>query len=45
MEVGARVRANSRRARLGTNIAITIGTCDSNTSTPTLLARADEVIE
>src|SRR5262249_5464658 len=32
MEVGARVRANLRFARLGTNIAITIGTCDSNTS-------------
>jgi hypothetical protein len=35
MEVGARVRANLRRARLGTNIAITIGTCDSNTSSIT----------
>jgi len=32
MEVGARVRANLRRAGQGTNIAITIGTCDSNTS-------------
>jgi len=35
MEVGARVRAHLRRARLGTNIAITIGTCDSNTSSIT----------
>ncbi len=35
MEVGARVRATLRRARLGTNIAITIGTCDSNTSSIT----------
>jgi len=35
MEVGARVRANLRRAKLGTNIAITIGTCDSNTSSIT----------
>jgi hypothetical protein len=35
METGARVRANLRRARLGTNIAITIGTCDSNTSSIT----------
>ena len=35
MEVGTRVRAILRRARLGTNIAITIGTCDSNTSSAT----------
>jgi hypothetical protein len=35
MEVGARVRANLRRAALGSNVAITIGTCDSNTSTLT----------
>jgi hypothetical protein len=35
MEVGARVRAHLRRAALGTNVAITIGTCDSNTSTIT----------
>jgi len=35
MEVGARVRAILRRAKLGTNIAITIGTCDSNTSSIT----------
>jgi hypothetical protein len=35
MEVGTRVRAILRRARLGTNIAITIGTCDSNTSSIT----------
>jgi hypothetical protein len=35
MEVGARVRAILRRAKLGTNIAITIGTCDSNTSSVT----------
>jgi hypothetical protein len=35
MEVAARVRANLRRARLATNIAITIGTCDSNTSSIT----------
>jgi hypothetical protein len=35
MEVGARVRANLRFAKLGTNIAITIGTCDSNTSSIT----------
>ena len=35
MEVGARVRAVLRRAKLGTNIAITIGTCDSNTSSIT----------
>ena len=35
MEVGARVRANLRRAKLGTNIAITIGTCDSNNSSIT----------
>jgi hypothetical protein len=35
MEVGARVRANLRRAGQGTNIAITIGTCDSNTSSIT----------
>jgi len=32
MEVGARVRAFLRRARIGSNVAITIGTCDSNTS-------------
>jgi hypothetical protein len=32
MEVGARVRAHFRFAALGTNVAITIGTCDSNTS-------------
>jgi hypothetical protein len=32
MEAGARVRAHFRRAALGTNVAITIGTCDSNTS-------------
>jgi hypothetical protein len=32
MEVGARVRAHLRRAALGSNVAITIGTCDSNTS-------------
>jgi hypothetical protein len=32
MEAGARVRAHLRRAVLGTNVAITIGTCDSNTS-------------
>jgi hypothetical protein len=32
MEVGARVRAHLRRAALSTNVAITIGTCDSNTS-------------
>jgi hypothetical protein len=32
MEAGARVRAALRRARIGSNIAITIGTCDSNTS-------------
>jgi hypothetical protein len=35
MEVGARVRANLRRASLGSNVAVTIGTCDSNTSTIT----------
>ena len=35
MEAGVRVRAILRRARLGTNIAITIGTCDSNTSSIT----------
>ena len=35
MEVGARVRANLRRAPLGSNVAVTIGTCDSNTSTLT----------
>src|SRR5512146_1902968 len=35
MEAGARVRANLRRAALGSNVAITIGTCDSNTSTLT----------
>ena len=35
MEVGARVRANLHRAALGSNVAITIGTCDSNTSTLT----------
>jgi hypothetical protein len=32
MEVGARVRAHLRRASLASNVAITIGTCDSNTS-------------
>jgi hypothetical protein len=32
MEVGARVRAFLRRAGIGSNVAITIGTCDSNTS-------------
>ena len=32
MEVAARVRANLRRAGLGSNVAITISTCDSNTS-------------
>jgi hypothetical protein len=35
MEVGARVRANLRRAALGSNVAISIGTCDSNTSSIT----------
>jgi hypothetical protein len=35
MEVGARVRAHLRRAGLGSNTAITIGTCDSNTSSIT----------
>ena len=35
MEVGARVRANLRRAPLGSNVAVTIGTCNSNTSTLT----------
>ncbi len=35
MGIGARVRANLRRAREGTNIAETIGTCDSNTSNKT----------
>jgi hypothetical protein len=32
MEVGARVRAHLRRASLASNVAITIGICDSNTS-------------
>jgi hypothetical protein len=32
MEAGARVRAHFRRAKIGTNVAITIATCDSNTS-------------
>jgi hypothetical protein len=32
MEVGARVRATFRHAALGSNVAITNGTCDSNTS-------------
>jgi hypothetical protein len=32
METGARVRAHLRRAPLGSNVATTIGTCDSNTS-------------
>jgi hypothetical protein len=35
MEAGARVRAHLRRAALGSNVAITIGTCDSNTSSLT----------
>jgi hypothetical protein len=35
MEVGTRVRAILRRAQLGSNVAITIGTCDSNTSSIT----------
>jgi hypothetical protein len=32
MEVGARVRATFRHAALGSNIAVSHGTCDSNTS-------------
>jgi hypothetical protein len=32
MEVGARVRAHLRRASLASNVALTIGSCDSNTS-------------
>jgi hypothetical protein len=32
MEAGARVRAHFRRAAIGTNVWIAIGTCDSNTS-------------
>ena len=32
MEAGARVRAHLRRAGIGSNVAITIGTCDANTS-------------
>jgi hypothetical protein len=32
METGARVRATFRHAALGSNVAITNGTCDSNTS-------------
>jgi hypothetical protein len=35
MEAGARVRANLRRAALGSNAWIPIGTCDSNTSSIT----------
>jgi hypothetical protein len=35
MEVGARVRAHLRHAALGSNAAISIGTCDSNTSSIT----------
>ena len=31
-ETGARVRASFRHAALGSNVAITNGTCDSNTS-------------
>jgi hypothetical protein len=32
METGARVRASFRHAALASNVAITNGTCDSNTS-------------
>lgn len=32
MGAGARVRAHLRRAAIGTNIGITVGSCDSNTS-------------
>lgn len=35
MNVGGRVRAHLRRAAYGTNIAVTLGTCDSNTSNTT----------
>ena len=35
MGIGARVRAHLRRARVGTNAADTIGSCDSNTSNDT----------
>ena len=35
MEAGGRIRAHLRRAAVGTNIWIAIGTCDSNTSDTT----------
>ena len=35
MDVGGRVRAHLRRAAHGTNIAVTLTTCDSNTSNTT----------
>ena len=33
MEAGGRIRAHLRRAAFGTNVAVTLATCDSNTST------------
>src|SRR2546423_14990524 len=35
METGGRIRAHLRRAAIGTNVWIAIGTCDSNTSDTT----------
>jgi hypothetical protein len=32
MNVGGRVRAHLRRSTYGSNVAVTLGTCDSNTS-------------